>query len=70
VERECIGAPNKQEYKLAANNGANALHGGQKGSRFVVFDAKQIEGTNHPDRDASSTTSMPGSRSILARPSR
>ena len=32
-----------QEYKLAANNGANSLHGGQKGSRFVVFDAKQID---------------------------
>ena len=34
---------NGQEYKLAANNGANSLHGGQKGSRFVVFDAKQID---------------------------
>ena len=32
-----------QEYKLAANNGANSLHGGAKGSRFVVFDAKQID---------------------------
>jgi len=31
------------EYKLAANNGPNALHGGAKGSRFVVFDAKQID---------------------------
>src|SRR5262245_23912874 len=27
-----------QEYRLAANDGANSLHGGQKGSRFVVFD--------------------------------
>jgi aldose 1-epimerase len=35
---------NGQEYKLAANNGGNSLHGGQKGSRFVVFDAKQING--------------------------
>jgi Aldose 1-epimerase len=34
---------NGQEYKLAANNGANSLHGGQKGSRFVVFDAKPID---------------------------
>src|SRR5436190_6248573 len=34
---------NGQEYKLAANNGANSLHGGQKGSRFVVFDAKAID---------------------------
>jgi aldose 1-epimerase len=34
---------NGQEYKLAANNGPNTLHGGQKGSRFVVFDAKQID---------------------------
>ncbi len=33
---------NGQEYKLAANNGPNSLHGGEKGSRFVVFDAKQI----------------------------
>jgi aldose 1-epimerase len=32
-----------QEYKLAANNGPNSLHGGQKGSRFVVFDARQID---------------------------
>jgi aldose 1-epimerase len=34
---------NGQEYKLAANNGPNSLHGGAKGSRFVVFDAKQID---------------------------
>ena len=34
---------NNQEYKLAANNGPNSLHGGLKGSRFVVFDAKQID---------------------------
>jgi len=34
---------NGQEYKLAANNGPNSLHGGLKGSRFVVFDAKQID---------------------------
>src|SRR5258708_31148497 len=34
---------NGQEYKLAANNGPNTLHGGLKGSRFVVFDAKQID---------------------------
>ena len=33
------------EYKLAANNGANSLHGGAKGSRFVVFDARQIDET-------------------------
>jgi aldose 1-epimerase len=32
-----------KEYKLAANNGPNALHGGAKGSRFVAFDAKQID---------------------------
>ena len=32
-----------QEYKLAANNGPNSLHGGQKGSRFVVFDARQLD---------------------------
>ena len=34
---------NGQEYKLAANNGPNTLHGGAKGSRFVVFDAKQVD---------------------------
>jgi aldose 1-epimerase len=34
---------NGREYKLVANNGPNSLHGGQKGSRFVVFDAKQID---------------------------
>jgi aldose 1-epimerase len=31
------------EYKLPANNGPNSLHGGLKGSRFVVFDARQID---------------------------
>jgi aldose 1-epimerase len=34
---------NGQEYQLAANNGLNSLHGGRKGSRFVVFDARQID---------------------------
>ena len=31
-----------QEYQLAKNNGENSLHGGQKGSRFCVYDAHQI----------------------------
>lgn len=31
-----------QEYQLALNNGPNSLHGGAKGSRFRVFDAKQL----------------------------
>lgn len=31
------------DYQLTINNGANHLHGGTKGSRFVVFDAKQID---------------------------
>jgi aldose 1-epimerase len=31
-----------KEYQLAANNGANSLHGGAKGSRFVVFNARQL----------------------------
>ena len=35
-----------QEYRLAANDGVNSLHGGQKGSRFVVFDAHQIDQAN------------------------
>lgn len=30
-----------KEYQLAANNGANSLHGGAKGSRFQVFSARQ-----------------------------
>lgn len=34
---------NGQEYKLAANNGPDSLHGGTKGSRFQVFDAKQVD---------------------------
>ncbi|MCX7788399.1 MAG: galactose mutarotase [Spirochaetes bacterium] len=32
-----------KEYQLAKNNGENCLHGGQKGSRFCVFDAKQLD---------------------------
>jgi aldose 1-epimerase len=31
-----------QAYRLAANNGPNTLHGGEKGSRFQVFDARQL----------------------------
>lgn len=31
-----------KEYQLAKNNGENSLHGGQKGSRFCVYDARQI----------------------------
>ena len=31
------------DYQLAINNGPNSLHGGKKGSRFVVFDARQID---------------------------
>ncbi len=34
-----------QDYQLSINNGLNHLHGGTKGSRFVVFDAKQIDET-------------------------
>jgi len=30
-----------KSYQLALNNGPNSLHGGEKGSRFVVFDAVQ-----------------------------
>ncbi len=32
-----------KEYQLAKNNGENCLHGGQKGSRFCVFDARQLD---------------------------
>ncbi len=31
-----------KEYALAANNGKNTLHGGEKGSRFQVFNARQL----------------------------
>lgn len=31
-----------KECKLGANDGAHSLHGGQKGSRFQVFDARQL----------------------------
>lgn len=31
-----------KEYQLAKNNGENTLHGGNKGSRFCVYDAHQI----------------------------
>jgi len=31
-----------KEYQLAKNQGENSLHGGQKGSRFCVYDAHQI----------------------------
>jgi aldose 1-epimerase len=35
-----------KEYQLAKNNGENSLHGGQKGSRFCVYEA-------HPINDSS-----------------
>jgi aldose 1-epimerase len=35
-------ALNGQDYQLKINNAPNTLHGGEKGSRFVVFDAHQI----------------------------
>ena len=31
-----------QEHQLTLNDGPNSLHGGEKGSRFRVFDAKQL----------------------------
>jgi aldose 1-epimerase len=34
---------NGESYQLTINNGQNHLHGGTKGSRFVVFDAKQLD---------------------------
>jgi len=35
-----------KEYQLAKNQGENSLHGGQKGSRFCVYDAHQINETS------------------------
>lgn len=35
-----------EEYQLGINNGPNSLHGGVKGSRFVVFDAKQLDASS------------------------
>jgi aldose 1-epimerase len=35
-----------KEYALAKNSGPNSLHGGQKGSRFCVYDARQINETS------------------------
>jgi len=32
-----------QEYQLSINNGVNHLHGGTTGTRYQVFDAKQID---------------------------
>src|SRR5581483_7165929 len=34
---------NGRDYQLALNNGPNSLHGGLKGSRFVVFDAEPLD---------------------------
>ena len=35
-----------KEYQLAKNDGENSLHGGQKGSRFCVYDAHQINNSS------------------------
>lgn len=37
---------NGQDYQLKINNPPNTLHGGEKGSRFVVFDAHQIDASS------------------------
>jgi len=35
-----------KEYQLALNSGPNTLHGGEKGSRFQVFEARQLSPTS------------------------
>jgi aldose 1-epimerase len=35
-----------KEYQLALNSGPNSLHGGEKGSRFQVFEVKQLSGSS------------------------
>ena len=35
-----------EAYQLAINSGRNSLHGGAKGSRFVVFDARQLDSSS------------------------
>ena len=54
---------NGQEYRLAANSGPNSLHGGLKGSRFVVFDARRIDDAIMKSRNSqtsASRTAAPG----------
>lgn len=37
-----------QEYKLAANNGPNHIHGGRKGFAQVLWEGKEVPGKNGP----------------------
>ena len=48
---------NDKQYQLTVNSGPNSLHGGSRGSRFRVFDVKQVDAAtcelllDYPDGD-------------------
>lgn len=53
-------------YKLAANNGKNALHGGTKGFDKHIWDAKRID---HADGDAVQLTrTSPDGEEVCIKP--